>query len=134
MKVIVHAARGEAPTEKMSAGKKNKKLVLGSCDHNWPLPWDRGKKRQERSIREESKKEQELASLKRKEQMLCQSAADRQRSETCAERDTGCGRGQSLQLEARPYGRNSEGNIHIPCLKNLSERKNKWYWKRVYQN
>ena len=59
---------------------------MGNCDHNWPLPWDRGEKRLERSIREESKNEQELASLKRKEQMLCQSAADRQRSETCAER------------------------------------------------
>lgn len=58
---------------KMSIEKEKQKLILGRCDHDRALPWDRKKKKKKpkRSTTEETRKAWGLGSLKRKEQMLC---------------------------------------------------------------
>lgn len=70
MRVIVHATSVEAPTEKTSIEKEKQKLILGRYDHDRGLPWGRKKE-------EETSKEQDLGSLKRR--YIVSTAAERQR-------------------------------------------------------
>lgn len=45
MRVIVHATRVEAPTEKASVEKEKQKLVLGNHHHSRAPPWGTEKKK-----------------------------------------------------------------------------------------